>query len=78
MFHSYLVSASELAAVGLGALLYTVTGASERTVNDAQAPTSGDRLQDRRGHTRLSRSGWTRRSTWCCRKSEKACPTAST
>jgi peptidoglycan hydrolase-like protein with peptidoglycan-binding domain len=43
MFYSYLLSASALAAVSLGALLYTVTGHGERTVAGAQAPTSADR-----------------------------------
>jgi peptidoglycan hydrolase-like protein with peptidoglycan-binding domain len=43
MFYSYLLSGSALAAVSLGALLYTVTGHGERTVEGAQAPTSADR-----------------------------------
>jgi peptidoglycan hydrolase-like protein with peptidoglycan-binding domain len=43
MFYSYFLSASALAAVSLGAALYTVTGQGERTVDGAQPPTSADR-----------------------------------
>lgn len=43
MFYSYFVSASALAAVSLGAALYTVTGDGERTVESVRAPTSSDR-----------------------------------
>ena len=43
MFYSYLLSASALAAVSLGALVYTVAGPGEWTVEGAQAPTSADR-----------------------------------
>ncbi len=43
MFYSYFLSASALAAVSLGAALYTVTGEGERTVEGVQAPTSADR-----------------------------------
>lgn len=43
MFYSYLLSASTLAALSLGALLYTVPGHGERTVEGRQAPTSADR-----------------------------------
>ena len=43
MFYSYFLSASALAAVSLGAALYTVTGHGEQTVEGAQAPTSTDR-----------------------------------
>ena len=43
MFYSYFLSASALAAVSLGAALYTVTGHGEQTVEGAQAPTSADR-----------------------------------
>jgi peptidoglycan hydrolase-like protein with peptidoglycan-binding domain len=43
MFYSYFLSASALAAVSLGAALYTVTGDGERTGEGVQAPTSADR-----------------------------------
>ena len=43
MLYSYFLSASALAAASLGALLYTVTGHSERTMEGAQPPTSADR-----------------------------------
>ena len=43
MFYSYFLSASALAAVSLGAALYTVTGRGEPTVEGAPAPTSADR-----------------------------------
>jgi len=43
MFYSYLLSASALAAMSLGALLYTVTGQGERTVEGAQPRASADR-----------------------------------
>jgi peptidoglycan hydrolase-like protein with peptidoglycan-binding domain len=43
MFYSYFLSASALAAVSLGAALYTVTGHGEQTVEGAQAPTNTDR-----------------------------------
>ena len=43
MFYSYFLSASALAAVSLGAVLYTVTGHGERMVEGAQAPTSAAR-----------------------------------
>ena len=39
MFYSYFLSASALAAVSLGAVLYTVTGHGEGMVEGAQAPT---------------------------------------
>lgn len=41
MFYSYFLSASALAAVSLGAVLYAVTG--EQTVEGVPAPTSADR-----------------------------------
>jgi peptidoglycan hydrolase-like protein with peptidoglycan-binding domain len=47
MFYSYLLSASGLAAVSLGALLYTVAGQVERKVEDAQGRTSADRRPER-------------------------------
>ena len=40
MFYSYFLSASALAAVSLGAVLYTVTGAGDGIVEGAPAPTS--------------------------------------
>ncbi len=43
MFYSYLLGASALAAVSLGALLYTVAGQPEWKVEGAQPPTSVDR-----------------------------------
>ena len=44
MFYSYLLSASALAAVSLGALLYAVPGDGERTVEGAPQPrASADR-----------------------------------
>jgi peptidoglycan hydrolase-like protein with peptidoglycan-binding domain len=43
MFYSYFLSASALAAVSLGTVLYTVTGPGEPTVEGAQAPASADR-----------------------------------
>ena len=43
MFYSYFLSASALAAVSLGAVLYMVSDQEERTVEAAQAPTSVDR-----------------------------------
>ncbi len=43
MFYSYLLSASALAAMSLGALFYTVTGHHERTVEGAQAPATANR-----------------------------------
>ena len=43
MFYSYLLSASAVAAVSLGALLYTVAGQVEGRVESAQARTSVDR-----------------------------------
>jgi peptidoglycan hydrolase-like protein with peptidoglycan-binding domain len=43
MFYSYLLSASVLAAVSLGAVLYTVAGQGEWKVEGAQARTSVDR-----------------------------------
>jgi peptidoglycan hydrolase-like protein with peptidoglycan-binding domain len=43
MFYSYLLSASALAAVSLGAVFYTVTGHVEPAAEGAQAPTSVDR-----------------------------------
>ncbi len=43
MFHSYLLSVSALAAVGLGALLYTLTGYSERAVEGSPALAGADR-----------------------------------
>ena len=36
MFYSYLLSAAALAAMGLGALLYTAAGQGERKVEGAQ------------------------------------------
>ena len=42
MSYSYLLSASALAAMSLGALLYTVAGQSERKVEGAQPRTSVD------------------------------------
>ena len=42
MFYSYFLSASALAAVSLGAALYTVTGHGEPTVEGAQPSTSAD------------------------------------
>jgi peptidoglycan hydrolase-like protein with peptidoglycan-binding domain len=41
--YSYFLSASAIAALSLGAVLYTLTGHGERTVEGAQAPTSTDR-----------------------------------
>jgi peptidoglycan hydrolase-like protein with peptidoglycan-binding domain len=46
MFYSYFLSASALAAVSLGAVLYTVTGHGDGTVEGAPAPTSADRRPD--------------------------------
>lgn len=43
MFYSYLLSASALVAVSLGAVLYTVTGDGERTGQGAQALTNAAR-----------------------------------
>jgi peptidoglycan hydrolase-like protein with peptidoglycan-binding domain len=43
MFYSYFLSASALAAVSLGATLYTVTGRGEPTVEGARPSTSADR-----------------------------------
>ena len=43
MFYSYFLSASALAAVSLGAVLYTVTGHGEGMVEGAQAPRSAAR-----------------------------------
>ena len=42
MFHPYLLSASALATVSLGALLYAVAGSGDRTAQGAQAPMSAD------------------------------------
>ena len=42
MFYAYFLSASALAAVSLGAALYTVTGHGEPTVEGAQPSTSAD------------------------------------
>lgn len=42
MFYSYLLSASALAVMSLGALLYTVAGQRELMVESAQPPTSAD------------------------------------
>lgn len=46
MFYSYFLSASALAAVSLGAVLYTVTGHGEGTVEAARAPTNAARGPD--------------------------------
>jgi peptidoglycan hydrolase-like protein with peptidoglycan-binding domain len=46
MFYSYLLSASALAAMSLGALPYTVAGPGERKVDGAQPRTSVDRRPD--------------------------------
>jgi peptidoglycan hydrolase-like protein with peptidoglycan-binding domain len=43
MFYSYLLSASPVAAVSLGTLLYTVAGQGEPGVEGMPAPTSADR-----------------------------------
>jgi peptidoglycan hydrolase-like protein with peptidoglycan-binding domain len=43
MFYSYLLSASALAAVSLGALLYAVPGEGERTEEGAQPRGNADR-----------------------------------
>jgi peptidoglycan hydrolase-like protein with peptidoglycan-binding domain len=43
MFYVYFLSASALATVTLGAVLYTVTGPGEGMVEGAQAPTSAAR-----------------------------------
>lgn len=43
VFDSYLLGASALAAMSLGALLYTVAGQGEWTMEGARAPTSVDR-----------------------------------
>jgi peptidoglycan hydrolase-like protein with peptidoglycan-binding domain len=43
MFYSYFLSASALAAVSLGAVLYAVTGTGQGIVEGAQAPTSAAR-----------------------------------
>jgi Putative peptidoglycan binding domain len=50
MFYSRLLSASALAAVSLGALLYTVAGQVERKVEGAQARTSVDRRPEHPEH----------------------------
>jgi peptidoglycan hydrolase-like protein with peptidoglycan-binding domain len=42
MFYSYLLRASALAAMSLGALLYTVAGQPEWKMEGAQATTNGD------------------------------------
>jgi hypothetical protein len=42
VFYSYLLSATALATVSLGALLYTVAGQPEWKMEGAQAPTSVD------------------------------------
>ncbi len=42
MFYPYLLTASALAAMSLGALLYTVAGQGERKVEGAQPQTSVD------------------------------------
>ena len=42
-FYSYVLSGSALAAVSLGALLYTVTSYGKGTLEGAQTPTSADR-----------------------------------
>jgi hypothetical protein len=43
MFYSYLLSASLLAAMSLGTLLYAVPGEGDRTVEGAQPGASADR-----------------------------------
>ena len=43
MFYSYFLSASALAAVSLGTVLYAVTGHGQGIVEGAQAPTSAAR-----------------------------------